>query len=248
MFFLMGYLIILLVLILFFFQNKNIKLIKYGSCFIILSIVSSLIDRVRYKGVLKVFHLFNTKSYGLSFSWDDLGIITGMLLLIFGIFRHWGELTGKTDNRKTYLIDKNYQLKQASIFAFFFMVLGVSLTLFAYFYFQAFYTNLTLDGDKNITTTLLTGMLFFSFIYSIIGFFLVIIYNHRTIGPIFAFERFIEEKFLGKRTELKLREKDHLKHLERIADRINDLMDQIVEDETPPIPPNINPRDVDDNF
>lgn len=248
MLFLMGYLIILLVLILFFFQNKNIKLIKYSSCFIILSIVSSLIDRVRYKGVLKVFHLFNTKSYGVSFSWDDLGIITGIILLLIGVFRHWGELTGKSDNRKTYLIDKNFQLKQASVFALFFMILGFSLTLFAYFYFQAFYTNLTLNGDNNITTTLLTGMFFFTFIYSIIGFFLVIIYNHRTIGPIFAFERFIEEKFLGKKSQLKLREKDHLKHLERIADRINDLMEQIVEDETPPIPPSIQAKTADDDF
>lgn len=64
-------------------------------------------------------------------------------------------------------------------------------------------------------------------IFSLSGIFLIltflagILLSHRSVGPLYAFEQFIEELLDGKNERpLKLREGDNYKHLEIIAEKI----------------------------
>ena len=230
------YLIILLFLVLLFLKNKDLFWTKSSFVLIIFAATSSLIDRIRIKGVLKIFHLFPESSYGLSFSWDDVCLMTGLMMLLASIYLHWDEISGKDSQRKTFLIDHAYQLRIAGFISFFIFCLGVSLSFFSYLYFKHYYFDLTLTGDQMITETLLIGLMTITLVFSIITFFAIIIYTHRTVGPIHAFERFINDRFYGKNVTLRLRKDDHLKQLEKIAEKINTIIENTKQDELPPLP------------
>lgn len=204
---------------------------------IVFSSISSLIDRIRIKGVLKIFHLFPESSAGTSFAWDDVAMLTGLILMLVSVYLHWPELSGQENQRKTFLIDKGYQLKIAGFISLCILGLGVSLSFFSYLYFKNFYLDLTLTGDNMIVETLLIGLITITLIFCIICFFAIIIYTHRTVGPIYAFERFINDRFYGRHVELKLRKDDHLKKLEEIAKKINVIIENTEKNELPPPPP-----------
>ncbi len=231
------YLIALLALVLFFLKNKDLFWLKTSFVMIVFSAVSSLIDRIRIKGVLKIFHLFPESSAGTSFAWDDVGLLSGLILMLVSVYLHWPEISGQDNQRKTFLIDKKYQLKIAGFISLCILGLGVSLSFFAYLYFKHFYLDLTLTGDNMIIETLLIGLFTITLIFGIICFFAIIIYTHRTVGPIYAFERFINDRFYGRKVELKLRKDDHLKQLEEIANKINIIIENAKQDEVPPVPP-----------
>jgi hypothetical protein len=46
----------------------------------------------------------------------------------------------------------------------------------------------------------------------------------RIAGPLYAFERFLDDLAIGKSRKLKLRAGDEFKHLEQLADRLNQML------------------------
>jgi lipoprotein signal peptidase len=231
------YTLILLGLIIFFLKNKDLIYIKYGISAISLSVVSSLLDRIRTKSVIKLFHFLPSHQLGFSFSLDDVANLAGLILIVFGLYYHWPELSGKIEKRKTYLIDKNYQLRLAGIISSLLILLGISLSIYAYLYFKSYYVDLSLDGNDHIISTLVGSMLLASLLFGIICFFAIIIYTHRTVGPLVAFERFVDDRLLGRKTNLKLRRDDHLKQLEIIAEKIDTIIKRVEDEDLPPPPP-----------
>ena len=51
-------------------------------------------------------------------------------------------------------------------------------------------------------------------------FFVGLIQSHRIIGPLYAFERFLDDVFKGKSRQLKLRAGDEFRHLETLAEEL----------------------------
>jgi signal peptidase II len=53
--------------------------------------------------------------------------------------------------------------------------------------------------------------------FTAISFFLGLLISQRTAGPLYAFEKYVEDLLKGDQRDLKLREGDNYKHLEKIA-------------------------------
>jgi signal peptidase II len=64
-----------------------------------------------------------------------------------------------------------------------------------------------------VVTTLLLSTSFLGAL-----FFVGLVQSHRIIGPIYAFERFVEDLLQGKARKLKLRNGDEFKQLEKMAE------------------------------
>jgi signal peptidase II len=63
-----------------------------------------------------------------------------------------------------------------------------------------------------------------SLIFCLILFVFGKIISHRIAGPLFAFERFLDNLLDGNPTELKLRHGDDFMHLEEVAKKIQDKL------------------------
>jgi signal peptidase II len=53
--------------------------------------------------------------------------------------------------------------------------------------------------------------------------------SHRTAGPLYAFERFLEDLLAGKHRELKLRSGDEFQHLEELSVRLTETFQKKVD-------------------
>ena len=56
--------------------------------------------------------------------------------------------------------------------------------------------------------------------------------SHRIAGPLYAFERFLMDALEGKDVHLKLRTGDEFRHLEELANEINDRLHDLKKERT----------------
>ena len=57
-----------------------------------------------------------------------------------------------------------------------------------------------------------------SLTFSLIVFLVGLVISHKTAGPLYAFELYVEDLLKGNMRKLSLREGDNYKHLEKVAD------------------------------
>ena len=56
-----------------------------------------------------------------------------------------------------------------------------------------------------------------TFLFSTISFFVGLLLSQRTAGPLYAFEKYVEDLLSGDDRDLKLREGDNFRYLEEVA-------------------------------
>ena len=54
-----------------------------------------------------------------------------------------------------------------------------------------------------------------------------LILSHRAAGPLYAFERFLNDHMEGKKSRLKLRTGDDFRHLEQLANRLSEEINNL---------------------
>jgi signal peptidase II len=225
-----AYLSLLLLGVLYFFKNKNLFYIKCGVTILFLSFISNFIDMAYKSSITLIIHF---KPLPLSGNIASVFKYLGVVLIIFGTITHWRELTGKDSRRKTFLINNNYQLKTSLFFALALVVQGMTFTLFSYFYFNNFTFNFNLGNSDDISLPYLFGILVILILFTLVSFFACIIYTQKTVGPLVAFERFIDDLLAGKDAQMYMRDGDHLQDLKRLSEK---LKKGIKENTPPPLP------------
>ena len=121
------------------------------------------------------------------------------------------------DARTRFLINPQYQIRTAGKYAFASVVTAFLMGIFSY----------TFLLSVNASTRMPTSLEFFSRAYILISLlFGVIVFlaglfiTQKTAGPIYAFNRFVDEMIEGKMTVLKLRAGDDFKSLEATARKL----------------------------
>jgi signal peptidase II len=144
-------------------------------------------------------------------------------LICAAVLRDGELLWPDQNNRKRVWINPIYQYRYITLL----IIIGLSLTLiggvFSYTYLRV--TINELIGKNNYISkrfllpylgTYITICLIFCFALVLMG----RIISHRTAGPIFAFQKYLEDLISGKVRTFKLRNGDDFKHLEPLAKKI----------------------------
>src|SRR3989338_2705680 len=154
-------------------------------------------------------------------------ILYGYVMIVYSVIKH-GELLWPGNNiRKVFWVNRRFQLKYSALF----MSVGLFLTLislvFSYTYLKV--TIEEISGNPILVEKFSTPFLYsFSALavtFSFVLFFIGKLISHRIAGPLYAFERFLNEILEGKgltknSAALKLRAGDDFKHLEQLAEQI----------------------------
>lgn len=212
------YLFALYACFIYFLKNKDLFYIKVGITTIFFAIISNALERAMYATTSLIFH---TKFLGItSFNYADLAILAGFFFLLFGTCYHWKELIGSDNRRKTFLINPEYQLRTSAFVVFALFLFAITIGSFSFIYFNNHIFSFHLNQENIIILSYFLGLAIIVGIFSLILFLAVVIYTQKTVGPLVALERYIDEVFDNPEAKLKLRDGDHLIDLYKISEKI----------------------------
>lgn len=207
---------------------KSLKL-RTGMSFLLGGILGNVTDRIIWGHVID-FLIIGTKSISTAaFNVADFVQWIGYGLIIAAIVRDGELLWPENDTRSKIWINPTYQKKYS------YLLVGVGLGLaligavFSYTYLRVTIEEL-IGPNKLIAMRFLNPFIItyiiictaFCFILFTIGKTL----SHRSAGPIYAFERFVNDHLQGKSYRLKFRSGDEFKNLETIAQNIGPALNE----------------------
>ena len=193
-------------------------------------ILGNVLDRIFYGYVID----FITLKFGDSQLpipvWNVADTIQwiGYGLMVYSLIKHSEKLWPDQNDRKSFWVNKKFQIKHSFLFTAIGMFLTLVSVVFSYTYLKV--TLQEIVGYNPALIEKFTKPFLFTFgilaiIYAIILFSVGKLISHRIAGPLYAFQRFLDEVLDGKGltrsgAALKLRTNDDFKHLEELAEQI----------------------------
>lgn len=210
--------------------------LRIGMTILLGGILGNVTDRVMDGSVID-FVVMGTPSFATpAFNFADAIQWVGYILIIISLSENGAMFWPNSNVRKRVWINPSFQLKYCAILVAtglaFVMISGV----FTYTFLKMTISDLVI-GPSTLTQN--RFLIPFLEIYSVIAvgfvaasFLLGKVLSHRTAGPIYAFEKYLNDILEGKPSRrLKLRAGDEFKHLEELANRLGDHFE-----ETPVLP------------
>jgi signal peptidase II len=204
--------------------SEKLYFLKTGLGLFAGGIIGNVTDRALHGGTLDfipisfsnhVYIVFNPADF---FQWIGAGILAFHIL--FKEKSIW-----YPDNQRAFrLINKKEQMT----FALKFSALSLSTSLVLGIFSISFLT-LTLNDLHlfNKSTVLGFGISFLAIgcLFVVVSFFSGLLISQKSAGPLYAFEKYVEDLLAGENRELKLREGDNYQHLKKVADDLKKHFD-----------------------
>lgn len=206
---------------------QSLKL-RAGMSILIGGIMGNVLDRILF-GYVVDFIIFNIgDTYSPAFNLADAIQWIGYFLIVYSIIKEGDLLWPEKNSRKQYWVNMRFQLK----YCLFLSATGAGLTLIAMVFSYTFLRVTILDltaqnqfiADKFLIPFVITfsiiGLVFCAILFAVGR-----LISHRIAGPLYAFERFLDEALDGKNLTvhnqaLKLRAGDEFRHLEDLAEQV----------------------------
>jgi signal peptidase II len=202
--------------------------LRIGLSILVGGILGNVIDRILHGYVID----FIAVQFGQWHSpiWNVADVIQwiGYALIVYSIIKHGEQIWPDNNIRKTFWVNKKFQIKYSSLFMATGLFLNLIAVVYSYTYLKVTISEIAGQNqlliDKFVEPFLYT-FLILSLTFSIVLFSVGKMISHRIAGPLYAFERFLKEALEGKGlskqgSALKLRAGDEFKHLEELAEQI----------------------------
>jgi signal peptidase II len=215
-----GYALALYFVLLYFFQNKRVYWLKLGLTVFVAGIMGNVIDKTLLGFVRDFINLPWGPFKSYAFNLADMQLMAGTIITIICIYSYGDELWNENNNRKTYLIDKPYQLTLAFWNVSAVLLVCTTLSLFSYSFLKS-YVDPQLQVQEHIYQYFFLGIFLIVSVYCFIFFLFTLILSHRSVGPMVALRRYIRQLKAGNfNAQLQLRENDFHKDFEGIAETL----------------------------
>lgn len=203
---------------------KTLKL-RAGLSIVLGGILGNVTDRILWGYVVDFIVIGNEKLATPVFNIADAVQWVGYVMILLAIFKEGDLIWPENNTRKTYWVNRSFQLK----YCFLMMGVGVGIGLislvFSYTYLRVTILELVGHNPATLDKFLLPFAEVFGFIcvaFSLGLFTVGKMLSHKIAGPLYAFERHCQELLQNPGNEasvrpLKLRTKDEFKNLETLA-------------------------------
>lgn len=195
-------------------------MLRSGLSILIGGVLGNVADRIIWGYVVDFIVVGAPKFPSPAFNIADAVQWLGYFMIVVAIIKEGEKLWPENNSRKQYWINSSFQLR----YCFVLMGIGLALTLislvFSYTYIRVSISDLTAGNIFLINRFINPFVITYISIavgFSAILFTLGKIMSHRIAGPLYAFERFLDDTLQGKNVDLKLRSGDQFKHLEELA-------------------------------
>lgn len=210
-------------------------ILRSGLSVLIGGIMGNVTDRIIHGYVIDFISFkFGTFASPV-FNFADAIQWVGYAMIIYAIIKDGDILWPDNNIRRQYWVNMKFQLK----YSFFVMGVGLSLSIislvFSYTYLRVTISNLIGNDitllNKYLTPYVITYAVISTAFCSLL-FLVGRIISHRIAGPLYAFEKFLDAALKGEEKDLKLRAGDEFQHLERLAEEIQERLQEIRKERT----------------
>ena len=208
--------------VLIYLLSPRLKVLKYGISLFVGGIFGNVIDRTIIGKSIDFIPINFVSGLELTFNMADVFQWVGAGIIVYKIIKKEKIIWHPENQRGQFLLYTGEQLKFSSKLTAIVVSCSLIFGIFSFTYFRTLLVELNLLNQKYFLTYLL-AYTFLSLSFALIVFLCGIVLSHRTVGPIYAFESFLDDLISGvDREEFALREGDNFKHLESVANKIHE--------------------------
>lgn len=212
----MGGLLVFIYLLLIILLSSELFFLKAGLGLLAGGILGNVIDRAIHGGTLDFIPMRLPYLPPIVYNPADVFQWIGAAIIIVKLITK-EKIIWYPENQRTFsLINSKEQFKFALKFSAISICTCLVLGLFSLSYLTLTLQSLNIGGKSTVigfAISYFAIMLLFALVSFISGLAL----SQRTAGPLYAFEKYVEDLLNGEDRELKLREGDNFKHLENVA-------------------------------
>ncbi len=206
----------------FFLQSllaEPLPALRIGLTLFFASITGNAFDRA-FKGAVSDFVCLKIGNRLFYFNFADVIMWIGFAMILHSLYFAEHAIWHPNSKRKKYLVNTRYQFKWAFQSSLVTLSGTLILILFAYSFMVYGPVKLqAVDGYAFLFSASALG-----FLFSTIVFYAGVIISHRSAGPLYAFERFVEKLLQGEDASLTLRKTDEHQHLLVLASRLKEKL------------------------
>lgn len=202
-------------------------LLRSGMSVLLGGILGNVTDRILFGYVIDFILLGSTTSHTPAFNVADAVQWLGYGMIVVALVRE-GEILWPADNtRKSYWVDIKFQLRYCAILVAVGLGFAVIAGVYSYTFLRVTIIDLIGYNHRIIDQYLLPFVV--TFILVSLGFAVILfltgrILSQRIAGPLYAFERFLDDLAAGRPRRLRLRTGDEFRHLEELSERITNAI------------------------
>ncbi|MCB0355929.1 MAG: signal peptidase II [Bdellovibrionales bacterium] len=203
---------------------KKSLLLRSGMSILLGGILGNVTDRILSGSVVDFLIIRTPFWMSPAFNLADALQWVGYLMIVYTLIVHGEQIWPSQDTRKNIWVIPKFQIKY--IFVLISVGFGFAIIsgVFAFTFLKITIDELALHQSLYMEEKFLTPFLVtyssISFAFIIVLFLIGRIVSHRTAGPIYAFELYVDDLIAGKNRRFKVRAGDELVHLEDIAERL----------------------------
>ena len=220
--------------------------LRIGMSLLLGGILGNVMDRIMWGHVVD-FISFRISNWGSPiFNIADAIQWVGHALVMYSLIRHADLFWPESNTRKTQWVNIKFQLKYCFILMSVGLGMGVVSGTLSYTYFRV--TLLTISGENHALLKQFLIPFTLSFI-AVNGIFIWVLFlvgkviSLRVAGPVFAFERYVDELLLGKFRPFKVRRSDEFQHLNIIGEKLKEHLAKSIQNRE-----DIRPEPLEVNF
>jgi signal peptidase II len=210
--------IFFLYLLLMYIIPFSARWLKFGLSFLVGGIFGNVIDKIIY-GRTVDFIPFNWGDQQVVFNLADVFQWIGCGFILFIIFKRDKLIWFPDSSRQNYLINPREQFRVAFNYTAVAFSTSVMMGIFSFAFFRTLMVSVSLPG-KNLMLSYFLTYLVLTLLFCAMSFVIGIIISHRSSGPLYAFEQYLDNLMKGRDRKLVLRDSDNYKHLENVAEKL----------------------------
>ena len=161
------------------------------------------------------------------FNFADVFMWIGVAGILVALFKSSDVLWPHQSKRKSLLINFRYQSRAAAVIALIAFSTTLILNLFSY----TFLKSVEVSGAPSHAFAHFLSATALGLLFSTITFFVGVLLSHRSAGPLYAFEKYVDSLLRGENAKFSLRQKDEHQHLIQLADRLKTHFERELENE-----------------
>lgn len=203
----------------------RIMLLRVGMAGLLGGILGNVTDRIFWGKVVDFIIIDLPFGWGYSpaFNVADALQWVGYGLVAYFVIKDGEKIWPKVNSRKVKLVNPKFQLKYAFTLSLFALCFGILAGTLSFTYLKVTMDTLVGESaslDAQFLYPFIITFVLVTAIFCSIMFFVGILLSNKSAGPLYAFEKFIEDLILGKTRGLKLRTGDEFLELEHLAEKL----------------------------
>lgn len=209
-------------------------ILRSGLAILIGGILGNVTDRIVWGYVVDFLVIGNDKISTAVFNVADAVQWIAYLMICYSLFRESEILWPENNQRNSLWINPRYQIKYCLILIAAGLGFSIISGTFSYTFLKVALTDWNTRATSSVNHLLWSFIITFaivSFIFSLMLLLLGRRLSHRTVGPVYAFEKFLDDLLEGKIRKLKLRTGDEFPHLQEVAEKLRERFEKINTDQ-----------------